>query len=46
MSEVTKLEAEISSELEKNNAKPDEKTPAAEEKGVEQEETQVDETLV
>ena len=46
MSEVPKLEAEMSSEPENNNVKPDEKTPAAEEKGVEQEETQVDETLV
>ena len=42
---MTKLKAERSSQLEKNNAKPDEKT-SAEEKGVEQEETQVDETLV
>ena len=46
LSDVTKLKAETSSELEKNNAEPDEKTPAAEEKEVEQEETQVYETLV
>ena len=30
ISDVTKLRAEMSSELEKNTAKPDEKTPAAE----------------
>ena len=39
MSDVTKIKAEMSSELEKNIAKPDEKPPAAEEKEVEQEET-------
>ena len=46
MSEVPKLEAEVSIEIENNNAKPDEKTPAAEKKEDEQEETQVYETLV
>ena len=41
---MTGLETEMSSELEKNNAKPDENTPTSEEKEVEQDETQVDET--
>ena len=46
MSDATNLEAEMSSELEHTNEKPDEKAPAAEEKEVEQEEAHVYETLV
>ena len=46
MSDEPKLESEVLIELEKNNAKPDEKAPAAEAKEVEQEKTQVLETLV
>ena len=41
MSNVPKLKVEISIQLEKNSAKPEEKMPAAEEEEVEQDDTQV-----